>query len=328
MNRAHSIGVRPELAVLLAILASCSSSAVAPALPERKDFSGVVTRTFAPYDLSGRTVTGLILQENVAMRAGMAGEGRVGIAVEDPPVPVVGMVTAVVDGREVAYLDQVHSPGISQALLGRKLPASEFGFSAGCGGLTADYRFLPQRDVLCSLDRGFKVTVARDGAADSLVLKPLYDSSLYSPYGVAGASKAPGDTGFSPGGAYYNAYLNGGAGAGGGYGQRGGNGGSGADASQLGECGGAGGPGGGGGAGYAGQDGYAAYEAGGTGGGTAGQVVTAAGPRTASGARTVPASTWLSGRSTASSIWTKSWSTWRSLRPGPTSGVATTRCAH
>ena len=250
------------------VAAACVGSTAAPELPEPKSFTGVVARTFAAAGVESASVRVVVVHPAADVRGGVGRPQLVGMAAEDPPLPVLGMVSVLAADDRLYYTDVPHG-ATAQVVTARKLALSAFAAGGTCATVAGDFRLRPVRDVLCALDSGYRYTLSLGSASDTLVLRPLYHSDLYSPYARDGASKPPGPTGLSFWGAWYNNALTGASGYNGGTGYNGSDGSPGASASSPGECGGNGGAGGAGGPGQGGYAGNAAYgpgEQGGDGG--------------------------------------------------------------
>jgi hypothetical protein len=250
----------------IAVVTGCVSDYPPPDLPLQKNFTGAVERSFGPASTAKSRIHGIFIHPNPALRSGARGSDLWGLAVEDGAMPVLGQVSVLLEDGQLFYTDVPHSHDRSQSLAGRKLDPRELGVGTTCGSLSPDFRFIPNRDVLCSLDLGFGVTFRRDGVADSLFLRPLYQSRLYEPYTRYGNARPMAPSGQSHGGAHINFALNGYSGSSGGIGGNGSPGGNGANGQTYGQCGGQGGNGGPGGPGSHGGNGYASTSYGGTGG--------------------------------------------------------------
>lgn len=261
----------PALTLTVLLAATACTRFAPPPLPEQKEFSGATTKAFG-FGTPTAAPQELLLHPNPDMRAGLRAGGRVGVAVEDTGVPIVGMIALATADGMLHYSDIVHASGASQALRSAKLDPSTLSFSPICGQIALVRGdpphlgpFRPSRSVLCSLDAGFGVTVRAGGVSETLVVPPLYDSSLYAPYHRAGNSRSAASSGQSPSGFAFGAAA-GANGSMGNQGAAGGNGRPGMNATQHGMAGGNGGNGGPGGHGRSGNAGHANRSPGGTGG--------------------------------------------------------------
>ncbi len=252
------------IAVLVLLLALNGCSYPQPQLPAEKNFSGAVNKTTGYVDISGKKVKAIFITPRTAE------QGKpVGVAAEQAAVQTLDVLAIVTEDDSIYYTDVIHNPDTVAALQNMKLNPKELNFGTRCGSLDNAYQFTPVRDVLCPLDSGYQITAARDSAAETLVIKPLYDASLYKPYYEMGKTPEKAHTGDTYGPAFFSRELSGASGRNGDTGGRGGDGAPGRDAHALGVSGGDGGDGGRGGSGKNGAGGSSGYGEGSDGSGGA-----------------------------------------------------------
>jgi len=262
----NQIAMMVCIGLAFALFAGCTPSYPAPTLPVKKDFTGVVVNTSGAISIDGKTVNAIFVYQNDSMRAAKKGSSLVGVNAEDRGVPAMSLVGIVTDDDILYFNDLPHDLHGSQVLRDRKLQLKDFKVRPTCGSLDGEYHFSPVRDVLCALDSGYGITIAKGNVKETLVVPPLYESYLYTPYARQGMSKSKAPAGQGYGSASSLFRLNGSAGNNGSTGGSGKRGANGKSASQPGISGGNGGKGGDGGYGKNGNRGSNSRAYGGRGG--------------------------------------------------------------
>lgn len=258
------INIRFFTAILIlafAVTAGCSFSH--PGLPAQKDFSGAVIKTTGFVDIDGKKVKAVFIS---ALKPDKKGELLQGVGAEQSKVKTMEMIAVVTEDDAVYYTDIVHDSKAIAALKNMKINTQALTYKSVCGSLDAELRFSPDRDVLCPLDSGYKLSAEINGVVEEIVIKPLYDSSLYQPYHEIGRTPSKARTGFTFGVSFGAGSLSGRSGSTGRTGQNGSDGHPGRNAQSYGVNGGDGGSGGAGGTGKSGHSGSSSRELGGRGG--------------------------------------------------------------
>ena len=227
--------MRPQVALVIGLLAGGGCRYQRPAPPVMRDLSGVAEHRRTAL-LPERPIVGLYLYPAVD-----------GVATEDRAVSVLEVVGALDDRGRLFITDLVHNRGHDPADVYGKLDYRAIMLSSAQGRIDPKtLRFTPHPDPLVALDTGYQVDVKVARHVEQVVLRPLYDADRYRPYRAPGRSPPAAAAGSSGPPSIRDSGLDGADGADGerGANPHGGNGARGDAAEKVGQPGGHGGDGG------------------------------------------------------------------------------------